>query len=391
MPGAGAFPTPARKGYPFLDGVRGLAALAVVIYHTFLFTGLSNQSEEQLPIIYVIVGWGYLGVPVFIVLSGFLLRYSWQAGAKRYFRSRARRILPPYYAALAVSLALIAYVPLLQTEGGTDWDSKIPVTIPSVIAHLFLVQNFSGAWAVNINGPMWSIAVEWQIYFLLPLLLLPLRKLLHPLALAALMLTVTVIPPVAIGAGTVAHPWLIGLFAAGMAAAEYARGAHYKAVHVGAALAWVALVLGITSLIKSDEVSGLWFSETVAGVVAAIAIALMARAYNENRAPRAVLLLGAKPLEYAGFVSYSVYLLHSPLLALGNLLLLPLGLPILAQWVAMTFVVAPLAIAACIGFFYLAEKPFINDRQKAIQRELRAGSRTPTASSQPTATSRPAA
>ncbi len=50
-----------------------------------------------------------------------------------------------------------------------------------------------------------------------------------------------------------------------------------------------------------------------------------------------------------------------------------------------------LAIAACIGFFYLAEKPFINDRQKAIQRELRAGSRTPTASSQATATSRPAA
>ncbi|MDN3311613.1 acyltransferase [Microbacterium oryzae] len=373
MSSAAAPASAARKGYPFLDGIRGLAALAVVLYHAFLFTGLTDQSTEQLPIVGAIIGWGYLGVPVFIVLSGFLLRYKFERGARRYFRDRARRILPPYYAALLVSLALIALVPVLQVESGTAWDTKVPVTVPSVLSHLFLVQNLSGSWAVSINGPMWSIAVEWQIYFILPLLLLPLRRLVHPLVLVGIMTTITVLPPVALGVGTVAHPWLVTLFAMGMAAAEYAKGASFHAWQVAATSAWVAVVLLVTSFVRSEEVSGLWFSETVAGAVAALVIGLMARGQAEGRVSRTREFLGSKPLEYAGLVSYSVYLLHSPLLGLGNLLTLPLDLPLLARWALMTFLVAPIAIAISIGFFYLAERPFINSRQREVQRELKGG------------------
>ncbi len=359
------------SAYPFLDGIRGIACLAVVVYHAFLFTGLSDESEKQLPVIGAIVGWGYLGVPVFIVLSGFLLRYSFGNGVRRYIRSRARRILPPYYAALAVSLGLIFFIPILQVEGGTDWDNKIPVTTPSVIAHLLLVQNFSGAWAVNINGPMWSIAVEWQIYFLLPILLLPLRRVIDPILLACVILTVTLIPPVVLDIGTVTHPWLLAMFAMGMASSEFARGRRVRPWVAILAAIWIAVLLAGTSALASPDVSGLWFSETLTGVVAAVVIGMMGRAHNQGRSSSAARLLGSRPFEFAGYVSYSVYLLHSPLLALGNLLLLPLELPIAAQWLLMTFVVVPLAVSVCIGFFYVFERPFINSRQKAIQREMR--------------------
>jgi len=76
-------------------------------------------------------------------------------------RRRAWRILPPYWAAIAVSVALVMLVSL-RTHDALSWKG--------VVAHFFLVQDLVEVGSPN--GAFWSIAVEWQLYWIFPLLLL---------------------------------------------------------------------------------------------------------------------------------------------------------------------------------------------------------------------------
>jgi peptidoglycan/LPS O-acetylase OafA/YrhL len=115
--------------------------------------------------------YGHYSVAVFIVLSGFCLALpvalspdrQLRGGFGRYIRRRALRILPPYFAALFLFIALIAVTPLLQTPAGTAWDSKIPMTKGAVLSHVALIHNVIPGLNYRIDGPMWSVATEWQI------------------------------------------------------------------------------------------------------------------------------------------------------------------------------------------------------------------------------------
>jgi peptidoglycan/LPS O-acetylase OafA/YrhL len=89
-------------------------------------------------------------------------------------------------------------------------------------------------------------------------------------------------------------------------------------------------------------------------------------------------VFSSRPAARMGLVSYSVYLVHSPFLALGNLLLLPLDLPTGAYAALMLLVVAPLAVAAGFGFFHLVERHFLNTRQVHVTEGVdRDGAATP--------------
>src|SRR4051812_4239805 len=113
-PGDGLRQVPRRPDggrVPGLDGMRGLAALYVVLFHCWLLTfrGFpANHGPSWL-------GWlryGHLAVIFFLICSGFSLAVSpavrgWRLGSTaRYARRRAWRILPPYWAALVFSLAI---------------------------------------------------------------------------------------------------------------------------------------------------------------------------------------------------------------------------------------------------------------------------------------------
>ena len=149
-----------------LDGIRGVAALFVVLHHCWLlsFPGYPSNTGPWW------LGWlvyGHFAVVVFIVLSGFSLaigpsRSGWQLRSVREFaRRRAWRILPPYWAALAFSLAVAWWV-VAQP------DTHEP-TAKSVAVYGFLVQDLFGS--PSPNGAFWSIAIEAQLYILFPLLL----------------------------------------------------------------------------------------------------------------------------------------------------------------------------------------------------------------------------
>ena len=92
-----------------LDGLRGLAALAIFIFHGWLYTMPAPDALARSAVGDYVAHELRLGVVLFFVLSGFLLSRPWFAAALgerrlpalgRYVRARAARILPAYYAAL---------------------------------------------------------------------------------------------------------------------------------------------------------------------------------------------------------------------------------------------------------------------------------------------------
>src|SRR5690242_1352162 len=98
-----------------LDGLRGLSALYVVLHHAY------EEVRTVAPTDWLVVrlAWlhcGHAAVAVFIVLSGYSLAAGdpFRGGFRAYVGRRARRILPPYYAALALSLLAIWLVPELR-------------------------------------------------------------------------------------------------------------------------------------------------------------------------------------------------------------------------------------------------------------------------------------
>src|SRR3954454_18891800 len=106
-----ADPCPPRQRLAGLDGVRGLAALFVVVNHVFL-RAFPGYPVDRAPFWAAWFIYGRFAVVVFIVLSGFSLalspaRRDWDlGGVSRFAQRRVRRILPAYWAALVFSLAV---------------------------------------------------------------------------------------------------------------------------------------------------------------------------------------------------------------------------------------------------------------------------------------------
>ncbi|PZF58983.1 acyltransferase [Curtobacterium sp. MCSS17_008] len=371
-----------RLEFPYLDGLRGLSALAVVFYHAYLFTGTTGTGPTELPWLRPVIGWGYLGVPVFIVLSGYVLMlpvltrfdgYRIPGGIWGFIKRRARRIIPPYWVALVLFAVLILVVPVLGQPGGTQWDTKLPMGWGTFLTHVFLVHDFFPQYIGKIDGPMWSVAVEWQIYFLMPFLILPLWRLVGGWATTSGLLLIGVWMGSESRYSWV-HPWFVGLFAVGMLAAELTVAARdrqdgLRGRSTRGPSGWFVLVLlaGVLVLFFTHRdyyQHQTWPSEVVAGVFVGVLLTWLGTRAVVGRHTWLARFLGWRPFVLAGLVSYSVYLVHSPLLGLGNLLLLPLDLYPKWQFLAMVLGVVPVVLALCVLFWWLVERRFLNRRQQ---------------------------
>jgi peptidoglycan/LPS O-acetylase OafA/YrhL len=165
-----------RSYYPALDGLRGLAILLVVFYHNFGFIN------------YFFFGW--LGVDLFFVLSGFLitdilLNTSGQpAFLRNFYVRRLLRIFPLYYLTLVVFLIIL---PLLnQTILNLDYYTTNQVWFWSYLQNwLFIFNPPNDTEALN---HLWSLAVEEQFYLVWPFVILLLKKPKHILYLLVALL-----------------------------------------------------------------------------------------------------------------------------------------------------------------------------------------------------------
>lgn len=297
-----------------LDGIRGLAALFVVLNHIFERAWPEYPGVNHAPFWAAWLIYGRGAVAMFIALSGFSLglgpaRSGWKfKSLATYAHRRAWRILPPYWAALGFSLVMTWYVlaqPHLPVPNGK-----------SVVVYGLLVQD---VFAVGSpNRAFWSIAIEVQLYVLLPLLLLLVRRV-SALAMvglvAAIVVTIGVLGPhVALMNSALVKftPDLAVLFAVGLLASgivtagEHTRSRPWAGCALAAAMP--AIVLMVVRGSVWSNLNLFWLD-----LAWAPAIGCFLTAVATSRPRFVVRLLNSPMPRSLGSCSYSLYLTHEPI------------------------------------------------------------------------------
>ncbi|MFJ4845809.1 MULTISPECIES: acyltransferase family protein [unclassified Streptomyces] len=357
-----------------LDGLRGLAALYVVLFHCWLYT-FPGYPDSSAPWWLDGLMFGRLAVVFFLVVSGFSLavtpaRNGWRTdGLARFLRRRAWRILPPYWAALVMSL-LIAWFVVPASHFG-------PPTGRSVLVYGLLAQDM--VTAPTPNGAFWSIGVEAELYLVFPLLLFVRRRLGAVALVAGVALPVVVRGLTAANASPVEGdnwltPHLAPAFVAGVAAAGVvAASAKVRRLpwHWLASAAVVpVLALGIAKGPVWTVNHYFWIDLAIAP-----AMAMLLAAVATGRPAVLVRLLTARPLSSLGGFSYSLYLIHLPIVMTVVRRIAPRFVPPgLPTFLLALAVALPVSVLGAWLFARFFETPFKRHRSwKSLLKQGRSG------------------
>ncbi len=358
---------PARKHAPpaariaGLDGIRGLAALYVVLNHIFerAWPGFPADHAPWWAGEFI---YGRFAVVMFIALSGFSLglgpaRSGWRFDSIATFaHRRAWRILPPYWAALAFSLVMTWCV--LAQPGWAVPNGK------SVLVYGLLVQD-----TISVGSPnraFWSIAVEAQLYILLPLLLLIVRRV-SALAMVALVagivMTIGLLGPhVALMSDTLVKftPDLAALFAVGVLAAGVVTAGERTRSRPWAGYAWAATIAVILLIwVKGSTWSNINLFWVDLAWAPAIGCLLAAIATSRPRPGPLVRFLDTGPLRTLGSFSYSLYLTHLPIvIAVSYGLILGRIAPGTPTFLVLSAILLPTTMCFARLFAVVFELPF---------------------------------
>ncbi|MGH7683534.1 MAG: acyltransferase family protein [Vulcanimicrobiaceae bacterium] len=341
-----------------LDGLRGLAISLVVWYHAWLVSGFSvgvvNFMAEA----------GFLGVDLFFFISGFCLFYPYararynglpMPATRRFFMRRAAKIVPSYL------LALTIFAAVYRDRFVSPQDAAVQIA-----SHLSFFHTLNPATFGGISGPLWTVGIEAQFYFVFPLVCAAFSR--SPF--------VTYLGMLAIGEGyrfgiAAAHldstfwafnqlPAYLGIFGAGMLAAHLVVGLRHKAtaqdrewftlVAFGALVLAIAGLAQVTNIYRNAGIEACyaWVNAhrvafgplcLVIGVASTLAI----------RPWRAI--VGMRPLVFLSVISYNLYLWNLEIV----FWLRSAGLsPAESFWLSI-----PASLAVATAVTYVLERPIL--------------------------------
>ncbi|MFB9593536.1 acyltransferase family protein [Streptomyces racemochromogenes] len=145
-----------------LDGIRVLAALAVLFYHyAVLASAWGRPTTEVFPVARQVAVYGWLGVEVFFLVSGFVICMSaWGRSVGDFAVSRVTRLFPAYWTAVVLtSLVLYAWPEVRSITRFTD-----------VVVNLSMLQG--GLGVPDIDDAYWTLFVELKFYALFALVVM---------------------------------------------------------------------------------------------------------------------------------------------------------------------------------------------------------------------------
>ena len=348
--GDSANAVPFGKRLTSLDGLRGIAILAVIAEHTLrLFHPTSALS--RLWAAFQESSWA--GVDLFFVLSGFLITGILldSRDDKRYFLNfyarRTLRIFPLYYAVLVVAILIVPAVMGF---------SKLPELYSRLVANqLWLwtyLQNFvqsSGPHALPGFGHFWSLAVEEQFYWVWPLavFLLPRRHLFRLCITLCAILPLLRLIMILVGE----RNWAIRQYTFtrvdsliwGAIAALLIRDIHLAASYRRCAKVLVGLsTLALGAILLRDGFIPYEGSETLVVGYSAFGVLFSALIYRSVTTPGSVsAFLSGKLFRWFGKYSYAIYVFHWPITQAYTALVtkrIPIESPYLSAFCCFAFV-----------------------------------------------------
>ena len=326
----------AGRHLPGLDGLRGVAVLGVLGYHS---------------------GWGwlrggFLGVSLFLTLSGFLITRllliehdrSGRLELRRFWSRRARRLLPAAFVGIALATAVTAAVGTASQRNDLLGDVVAAVLYVANWRFLLDGSSYAGLYeAPSTLQHLWSLAVEEQLYLVVPLVLGVVLRARRSLTLSV----VTTLAAAAVGGGAL------------LAIAGTDIEALYYGTHVRAAELLVGVVLALLVTVPERRaptalrviggpvaLAGVLWAWTAwrfaddqlyrGGLLAhALLVAAVLWAVTTGPSPLTA-LLGLRPIEWIGRRSYGIYLYHWPLFLFAEQsdVDLPRGVLLAGAWAA---------------------------------------------------------
>jgi len=144
------------KRYSLLDFYRFIAAIMVVVYH-YTFNGIVNGKIQSLSYSdSEITKYGYLGVELFFIISGFVIYNSVSNSTpSKFITSRLTRLFPAYWFCLLLTTLIIVFF-------GSDYNFSVTAT--QVVINLTMIQQLIGI--SHVDGVYWTLTYELLFYFL---------------------------------------------------------------------------------------------------------------------------------------------------------------------------------------------------------------------------------
>lgn len=371
-----------------LDGLRGIAALVVVVFHfTMGFGAFSAPGFFSATPLHLL--WdGSAAVSVFFVLSGFVLSYGYlqQGGARplqvrTFYISRALRLLGPYAVAFLLSACCVLYLFSYPTAG-REWRG-----LPFLATWIQAAAMSPAEWLreglllepdlrYRAMVQAWSLSVEFYLSLLFPLLILLLRRS-EPLFVAVLLLIpvyyrLPVFHPYPLLASGVVH------FMLGMMLAGYHGRLEGLALLRSPVCRWLLFAIGAVCLSVRHTINTplqvfnpfgyeMW---DVAGFGAFVIVcaALVSRPFKR--------LLSLPLIQWLGSISYSLYLVHIMVLYLwvpkAMQAASALGAGREVVWLAGLTAALGLSLALAQVFFWCVERPCTRFARKVANRRQHA-------------------
>jgi peptidoglycan/LPS O-acetylase OafA/YrhL len=330
---------PAR--FAFIDALRGIAALWVVLYHLFEAKHVANL-EIVLPHWTVqLMHMGYLGLAIFFVLSGFVIAHS-IGGARvdasyigRFMLRRSVRLAPPYWASILAIILVAA-------------QAELP-SVPSLLAHMFYLQDLLRF--EPISPIYWTLCLEIQLYLVFVSLLAIAHRfrssgtdprslyiVFAAAAVVAALFPLAIVYEETLPAGLFLRKWyafLVGVFAYWAVTGTIRRTTFYA--YAG------AVFVGAIYVNNADAI---------------VSMGIGALLLEAGRAGKLCDWLNTRPLQLLGRISYSLYLTHPPITAVTLAFTLYRLTPRTPLWELIWLVVV--VAVSCIGawlFWRFIEKP----------------------------------
>lgn len=305
-----------------LTPLRGIAALMVVVLHFSIFVTPLIDPQTSL----AMRRW-YLLVDFFFVLSGFIMMHvygSWfetnvsTQSFKKYLGARFARIYPLHFVTLLWVVGLFAF---FRVKGiYLDANASAVGNFSKIPEHLLLLHGFdmprTGTW----NTPSWSIAAEWLMYLVFPFLVQPFYRFRTYgiiIALVGALLLYASIPSGVISPGyeafkiendidNIVTPWNLVRCLAGFLIGMVTYRAYQGLVgNQWLKNGWLLPIIGVVLLVAYH------FQVTDLLTVWAFPVIILIACYNQGR------LLGvlqSKVFQRLGDWSYSIYLVHVPII-----------------------------------------------------------------------------